>query len=198
MTWKLCVSSTIDVWIHPYSYLTEQDHHIEDHSKTCTSFFLFVWVISAKLFVRVRENLGILIQTGGSTVGHSSVEDAVATLDLVRWCILNKPKPKPPLIPAPVPAGGSSSAMAITVWSSFGRGNFWGFKQVYRRMLQLMVSVKDTSGFVQDIFLTFFLTRSIFKARIDYHTKIQIDNVGAQVLRIASLRPLAKIRRLLR
>lgn len=44
-------------------------------------------------FLRVRENLGTLIQTAGSS-GHSSVEDAVATLDLVRWHLLNKPKPK--------------------------------------------------------------------------------------------------------
>lgn len=40
-----------------------------------------------------REHLGIAIQTGGGTVGHSSVEDSVATLDLVRWHILNGPKP---------------------------------------------------------------------------------------------------------
>ncbi|KAG5639273.1 hypothetical protein H0H81_004934 [Sphagnurus paluster] len=46
----------------------------------------------------VRENLNSLIQTD-STVGHSSVEDAAATLDLVRWHILNKPPPKPK--PAP-------------------------------------------------------------------------------------------------
>lgn len=52
------------------------------------------WLISCS---RVRENLGILIQTGSASVGHSSVEDAAATLDLVRWYILNKPKPKPAL-----------------------------------------------------------------------------------------------------
>ncbi|GLB33907.1 putative EXOIII [Lyophyllum shimeji] len=42
----------------------------------------------------VRESLGLLIQTD-SVVGHSSVEDAAATLDLVRWHVLNKPPPKP-------------------------------------------------------------------------------------------------------
>ncbi|KAG5648975.1 hypothetical protein DXG03_000324 [Asterophora parasitica] len=42
----------------------------------------------------VRENLGTQIQTD-STAGHSSVEDAAATLDLVRWHIINKPPPKP-------------------------------------------------------------------------------------------------------
>ncbi|KAJ6515799.1 Rexo1 protein [Mycena sanguinolenta] len=44
-----------------------------------------------------REHLGITIQSGGGSVGHSSVEDSIATLDLVRWLIVNRPpKPKPP------------------------------------------------------------------------------------------------------
>ncbi|GJE84208.1 ribonuclease H-like protein [Phanerochaete sordida] len=43
----------------------------------------------------VKEHLGKTIQAGGGTVGHSSVEDSIATLDLVRWHILNGPKPKP-------------------------------------------------------------------------------------------------------
>ncbi|KAJ6485148.1 ribonuclease H-like domain-containing protein [Mycena vitilis] len=38
-----------------------------------------------------REHLGIMIQTGGGSVGHSSVEDSIATLDLVKWHILNRP-----------------------------------------------------------------------------------------------------------
>ncbi|KAH7921815.1 ribonuclease H-like protein [Leucogyrophana mollusca] len=41
-----------------------------------------------------KEHLGLAIQTGGGTVGHSSVEDSIATLDLVRWYVLNKPKPR--------------------------------------------------------------------------------------------------------
>ncbi|KAF8205066.1 ribonuclease H-like domain-containing protein [Pholiota molesta] len=40
----------------------------------------------------VREKLGKMIQIGDATEGHSSVEDASATLDLVRWYILNKQK----------------------------------------------------------------------------------------------------------
>ncbi|KAF8974468.1 ribonuclease H-like domain-containing protein [Flammula alnicola] len=40
----------------------------------------------------VREKLGKMIQMGDATEGHSSVEDASATLDLVRWYILNKQK----------------------------------------------------------------------------------------------------------
>ncbi|KZT12482.1 Rexo1 protein [Laetiporus sulphureus 93-53] len=43
----------------------------------------------------VKEFLGQTIQSGGGTVGHSSVEDSVATLDLVRWHVLNRPKPPP-------------------------------------------------------------------------------------------------------
>ncbi|KAF6762312.1 Rexo1 protein [Ephemerocybe angulata] len=46
----------------------------------------------------VKEKLGKAIQvgTGDITVGHSSLEDAIATLDLVRWQILNTRKPPPP------------------------------------------------------------------------------------------------------
>lgn len=59
---------------------------------------LLVQQILLTVLCRVRENLGILIQAGGGSVGHSSVEDAVATLDLVRWYVLNEtpPKAKPP------------------------------------------------------------------------------------------------------
>ncbi|KAK1236481.1 RNA exonuclease 3 [Marasmius sp. AFHP31] len=35
----------------------------------------------------VRDHLGKMIQTGGGSTGHSSLEDAIATLDLVRWHI---------------------------------------------------------------------------------------------------------------
>ncbi|KAJ7682703.1 ribonuclease H-like domain-containing protein [Mycena polygramma] len=44
-----------------------------------------------------REHLGIMIQTGGGSVGHSSVEDSIATLDLVKWHILNRP-PRPKVV----------------------------------------------------------------------------------------------------
>ncbi|PPQ77431.1 hypothetical protein CVT25_011013 [Psilocybe cyanescens] len=40
----------------------------------------------------VREKLGRSIQMGDANEGHSSLEDASATLDLVRWYILNKQK----------------------------------------------------------------------------------------------------------
>ncbi|KAF9569297.1 hypothetical protein CPC08DRAFT_677931 [Agrocybe pediades] len=40
----------------------------------------------------VREKLGKMIQMGDATEGHSSVEDASSTLDLLRWYILNKQK----------------------------------------------------------------------------------------------------------
>ncbi|KAF8195798.1 hypothetical protein K438DRAFT_1918956 [Mycena galopus ATCC 62051] len=35
-----------------------------------------------------REHLGITIQSGGGNVGHSSVEDSIATLDLVKWHVM--------------------------------------------------------------------------------------------------------------
>ncbi|KAM5540478.1 hypothetical protein V8D89_005936 [Ganoderma adspersum] len=41
-----------------------------------------------------KEFLGQTIQAAGAA-GHSSIEDSVATLDLVRWHVLNGPKPKP-------------------------------------------------------------------------------------------------------
>ncbi|KAH8113273.1 ribonuclease H-like domain-containing protein [Phellopilus nigrolimitatus] len=44
-----------------------------------------------------RELLGRVIQTGSGTSGHSSVEDSVATLDLVRWFILNRTSAKKPV-----------------------------------------------------------------------------------------------------
>ncbi|TFK55937.1 hypothetical protein OE88DRAFT_1621054 [Heliocybe sulcata] len=43
----------------------------------------------------VKEHLGQVIQAGGAAVGHSSVEDSIATLDLVRWYVLNKGITKP-------------------------------------------------------------------------------------------------------
>ncbi|KAH9943468.1 Rexo1 protein [Epithele typhae] len=42
-----------------------------------------------------KEFLGQTIQAAGAA-GHSSIEDSVATLDLVRWHVINKPRPKPP------------------------------------------------------------------------------------------------------
>ena len=57
------------------------------------------------IWTRVKEHLGILIQAGGGSVGHSSVEDSIATLDLVRWYVLNKAKPKKLL---PEDSSGSS------------------------------------------------------------------------------------------
>ncbi|KAJ7094675.1 Rexo1 protein [Mycena belliarum] len=42
-----------------------------------------------------QEHLGLTIQSGGGTVGHSSVEDSVATLDLVKWHVINRPKLQP-------------------------------------------------------------------------------------------------------
>lgn len=56
----------------------------------------------------VKEHLGKIIQAGGGSVGHSSVEDSVATLDLVRWHILNNPAPPPRPSAAPRPPAGDA------------------------------------------------------------------------------------------
>ncbi|KAH9951613.1 Rexo1 protein [Amylocystis lapponica] len=58
-----------------------------------------------------KDFLGKTIQTGGGTTGHSSVEDSVATLDLVRWHVLNRPQPKPK------PAESVSSPQMVDVLS---------------------------------------------------------------------------------
>ncbi|KAL5508315.1 REX3 [Sanghuangporus vaninii] len=59
-----------------------------------------------------REVLGRSIQTGGGTSGHSSVEDSIATLDLVRWFVLNNPGTKKPK--TVVQATSSSSSVPVT------------------------------------------------------------------------------------
>lgn len=66
---------------------------------------IFILFTRTPLFTpcRVKEHLGKVIQRGGGTVGHSSVEDSVATLDLVRWRVLNGPKPPPKKILTPAP-----------------------------------------------------------------------------------------------
>ncbi|KAA1466430.1 ribonuclease H-like protein [Dentipellis sp. KUC8613] len=50
-----------------------------------------------------KEHLGRSIQTGDGSSGHSSVEDSVATLDLVKWCVLNR-RQKPNLSSSPLKA----------------------------------------------------------------------------------------------
>lgn len=65
-----------------------------------------------------REHLDRTIQSGGGTSGHSSVEDSVATLDLVKWFVLNK-KTKPytlagfPDDPRPAASGSRPGAMTV-------------------------------------------------------------------------------------
>ncbi|KZT74357.1 ribonuclease H-like protein [Daedalea quercina L-15889] len=69
------------------------------------------------LRVLVKEHLGQTIQQGGGTVGHSSVEDSVATLDLVRWHVLNRPPPKAKAAPS-VSATTNGSALPQPVLAS--------------------------------------------------------------------------------
>ncbi|KAI0254695.1 ribonuclease H-like protein [Lactifluus subvellereus] len=59
-----------------------------------------------------KEYLGRSIQEGGGSLGHSSVEDSVAALDLVKWFVLNKKaKPKTPAVAV---RGGGSSGSGVT------------------------------------------------------------------------------------
>ncbi|KAH9853502.1 Rexo1 protein [Lenzites betulinus] len=55
-----------------------------------------------------KEYLGQTIQAAGAA-GHSSVEDSVATLDLVRWHVVNGRKPAPKPTPVPAPAEASTT-----------------------------------------------------------------------------------------
>ena len=93
MIWKLCELFTIDVLTLPCFFRIAQGPHIADHLKTCEWLIPLVrWWKRHLNSDRVREKLGRMIQTGDASEGHSSVEDASATLDLVRWYILNKQK----------------------------------------------------------------------------------------------------------
>jgi RNA exonuclease 1 len=74
-----------------------------------TSPMTTVCIISLILF-RVKEYLGKAIQTGGANVGHSSLEDSIATLDLVKWHVINKPPPPPMRTAKPTPAAIASTS----------------------------------------------------------------------------------------
>lgn len=56
---------------------------------------------------RTKEFLGRSIQQGNGSKGHSSVEDSVASLDLVKWFVLNK-KTKPVIVTVSARAWGAS------------------------------------------------------------------------------------------
>ena len=53
---------------------------------------------------RTKEFLSRSIQQGGGSRGHSSVEDSVAALDLVKWFVLNK-KTMPVIVTVGAPRG---------------------------------------------------------------------------------------------
>jgi hypothetical protein len=53
---------------------------------------------------RTKEHLGRSIQEGGGSKGHSSVEDSVASLDLVKWFVHNV-KTKPTIVTVGVGGG---------------------------------------------------------------------------------------------
>jgi hypothetical protein len=55
---------------------------------------------------RTKEFLSRSIQQGGGSKGHSSVEDSVASLDLVKWFVVNK-KTKPVIVTVAARARGA-------------------------------------------------------------------------------------------
>jgi len=59
-----------------------------------------------------KEHLGRSIQVGGGSKGHSSVEDSVASLDLVKWFVLNK-KTKPTIVNVSGGGGGGGGGSGI-------------------------------------------------------------------------------------
>ncbi|KAI0068640.1 ribonuclease H-like protein [Artomyces pyxidatus] len=69
------------------------------------------WPYRRALRDLTKEYLSRSIQTGGGTVGHSSVEDSVATLDLVKWFVLNR-KTKPTMVGIGPKDVGSAKASA--------------------------------------------------------------------------------------
>jgi RNA exonuclease 1 len=65
-------------------------------------------VLTKTLLDRTKEHLSRVIQQGGGSKGHSSVEDSVASLDLVKWFVLNKKtKPTIAIVGARASGGGS-------------------------------------------------------------------------------------------
>ncbi|KAI0638158.1 ribonuclease H-like protein [Trametes polyzona] len=58
-----------------------------------------------------KEYLGQTIQAAGAA-GHSSIEDSVATLDLVRWHVINGRKPEPKPVSSMTPSSSTSTVTA--------------------------------------------------------------------------------------
>ncbi|THH19866.1 hypothetical protein EW146_g1402 [Bondarzewia mesenterica] len=84
--------------------------------KMCATEVLTIVPMFPILIGSTKEHLGRTIQVGGGTSGHSSVEDSVATLDLVKWFVHNK-KTKPNPLTAPPSTTGTSTAAAMGVGS---------------------------------------------------------------------------------
>jgi hypothetical protein len=73
---------------------------------------------------RTKEFLDRSIQQGGGSKGHSSIEDSVASLDLVRWFVLNvlNKKTKPVIVTVGARAGGRSGGGGGGGGSGSGNG----------------------------------------------------------------------------
>ncbi|KAF8591528.1 hypothetical protein K439DRAFT_904379 [Ramaria rubella] len=74
----------------------------------------------------VSDKLQKMIQTGGGKTGHSSVEDAAATLDLVRWWIVNEKVTRSTSTAKGAAAGSSSTARSSTSTSNAASSSVGG------------------------------------------------------------------------
>ncbi|KAI0318701.1 hypothetical protein OF83DRAFT_1056421 [Amylostereum chailletii] len=87
------------------------------HNRVIDTAALFVhprgWPYRRALRDLAKEHLSRSIQTGGAALGHSSIEDSVATLDLVKWFVLNK-KTKPSLTTPPPGVNGFDKGGRMT------------------------------------------------------------------------------------
>lgn len=107
MTYALC-ALCIDVSsILPLFSLTRGALLTAGHCVTCEYHMLILQaVLTETIHDRTKEHLSRVIQQGGGSKGHSSVEDSVASLDLVKWFVLNK-KTKPTIATVGTSGGGS-------------------------------------------------------------------------------------------
>ena len=84
-------------------------------------------VLTETILDRAREHLSRMIQQGGGSKGHSSVEDSVASLDLVKWFVLNK-KTKPTIDTVGASGGSSGSGNNNNKSIDIGGGTAQGSK----------------------------------------------------------------------
>jgi hypothetical protein len=119
----LCIAASL---IQLRSSLTPAAHHTVVHCVICEYCLLYSPSFPLCLATdldndRTKEFLSRTIQQGGGSEGHSSVEDSVASLDLVKWFVLNK-KTKPVIVPVGARARGAGEGGGSGGWG-WGSGS---------------------------------------------------------------------------